>query len=48
MGLHLKHPDSIVQLLGHVVILVGEQVVDPDSVRVMRTDKSDISITSAA
>ncbi len=80
MGLQLKHPDSIVQLLDHygelilrfvlsiiiptIVVLVGEHcevldvtqsrqsckltVVDPDSVRVMRTDKGDISVTSAA
>jgi len=48
MRLHLKHSNSIVQLLRHIVVLVREQVVDTDGIRIMGTDKTNISVTSRA
>jgi len=49
MGLQLKHPDSIAQLLSHIVVLVDKQIVaEPNSVRVVSTHISDIRVTFTA
>jgi len=48
VGLHLKHANPIVQLLGYALILVNGQVVDPYRVRVVRADKGNVAKSSIA